>query len=165
MLANAGALAQRRLARGLRLNHPEAVALISSQMMERIRDGYDVYQLMLIGRQLLGKRQVNPPGADKPRPVPPRCCVDATSPLSTMLHALLRTTTSLDTDLSGMTSPSPRPNLLPSAAISSRWTVGALYQDRCSGGRGGRGLCAFVFIFLQSVLMRGTRIFAGARWG
>jgi urease len=58
MLANAGALAQRRLARGLKLNHPEAVALISSQMMERIRDGYDVYQLMLIGRQLLGKRQV-----------------------------------------------------------------------------------------------------------
>jgi len=59
MLANAGALAQRRLARGLKLNLPEAVALISSQMMERIRDGYDVYQLMLIGRQLLGKRQVS----------------------------------------------------------------------------------------------------------
>lgn len=58
LIANAGAVAQRRLARGLRLNHPEAVALISSQMLERIRDGYDVYQLMLIGRQLLGKRQV-----------------------------------------------------------------------------------------------------------
>eukprot|EP00929_Paragymnodinium_shiwhaense_P009702 TRINITY_DN113973_c0_g1_i1.p1 TRINITY_DN113973_c0_g1~~TRINITY_DN113973_c0_g1_i1.p1 ORF type:complete len:894 (-),score=264.16 TRINITY_DN113973_c0_g1_i1:163-2844(-) len=59
-LAQAGQLAQRRLARGLRLNHPEAVALISSQMMERIRDGYSVADLMILGKKLLGRRQVLP---------------------------------------------------------------------------------------------------------
>jgi len=59
-LAQAGQLAQRRLARGCRLNHPEAVALISSQMMEMIRDGKPVAELMATGQQLLGRRQVLP---------------------------------------------------------------------------------------------------------
>ena len=57
-LAQAGQLAQRRLARGLRLNHPEAVALISSQLMERIRDGCDYVELMSLGQKMLGTRQV-----------------------------------------------------------------------------------------------------------
>jgi len=57
-LAQAGQLAQRRLARGLRLNHPEAVALIASQMQERIRDGASVADLMELGKTLLGRRQV-----------------------------------------------------------------------------------------------------------
>lgn len=39
MLHQAGFLAQKRLARGLRLNYPESVALIASQIMELIRDG------------------------------------------------------------------------------------------------------------------------------
>jgi urease gamma subunit len=59
-LAQAGQLAQRRLARGCQLNHPEAVALISSQMMEMIRDGKSVAELMVLGQQLLGRRQVLP---------------------------------------------------------------------------------------------------------
>lgn len=59
-LAAAGALAQRRLARGLRLNYPEAVALIASQMQERIRDGLSVFELMTLGKKLLGRRQVMP---------------------------------------------------------------------------------------------------------
>jgi len=59
-LAQAGQLAQRRLARGLRLNYPEAIALISSQMMEFIRDGESVIHLMDIGKRLLGRRQVLP---------------------------------------------------------------------------------------------------------
>eukprot|EP01062_Namystynia_karyoxenos_P055740 TRINITY_DN46796_c0_g1_i1.p1 TRINITY_DN46796_c0_g1~~TRINITY_DN46796_c0_g1_i1.p1 ORF type:complete len:896 (+),score=283.94 TRINITY_DN46796_c0_g1_i1:66-2690(+) len=59
-LAQAGQLAQRRLARGLRLNYPEAVALISAQMMEFIRDGQSVTALMTLGKQLLGRRQVLP---------------------------------------------------------------------------------------------------------
>ena len=41
-LHNAGRLAQYRLARGVRLNYPEAVALITMQMMEKIRDGKKV---------------------------------------------------------------------------------------------------------------------------
>lgn len=59
-LSQAGNLAQRRLARGCQLNHPEAMALISSQMMEMIRDGKSVADLMTIGQQLLGRRQVLP---------------------------------------------------------------------------------------------------------
>ena len=53
-------VAQKRLARGLRLNYPEAVALIASQIMEFIRDGRRVAELMDLGRQFLGRRQVMP---------------------------------------------------------------------------------------------------------
>jgi urease subunit gamma/beta len=57
-LHQAGFLAQKRLARGLRLNYPEAVALISTQVMEFIRDGRTVAELMDLGRQLLGRADV-----------------------------------------------------------------------------------------------------------
>ena len=60
MLHNAGFLAQKRLARGLRLNHPEAVALIATVILEFIRDGRRVAELMNLGRQLLGRNQVMP---------------------------------------------------------------------------------------------------------
>ncbi len=46
MLHNAGFLAQKRLARGLRLNYPESVALIAAQILEFIRDGRSVAELM-----------------------------------------------------------------------------------------------------------------------
>ena len=58
MLHQAGFLAQKRLARGVRLNYPEAVALIATQVLEWIRDGKTVAELMDLGRQLLGVRQV-----------------------------------------------------------------------------------------------------------
>ena len=58
MLHQAGFLAQKRLARGLRLNYPEAVALISTQLLEFIRDGRTVAELMQLGRQLLGRDDV-----------------------------------------------------------------------------------------------------------
>lgn len=57
-LHQAGYLAQKRLARGVRLNYPEAVALISAQVLERIRDGRSVAELMDLGRQLLGRADV-----------------------------------------------------------------------------------------------------------
>lgn len=60
MLHNAGFLAQKRLARGLRLNYPETVALIATQVLEFIRDGRSVSELMSLGRQFLGRRQVMP---------------------------------------------------------------------------------------------------------
>jgi urease subunit gamma/beta len=61
LLHNAGVLAQKRLARGLRLNYPEAVALIATQILEFIRDGNkSVADLMDLGRQLLGHNQVMP---------------------------------------------------------------------------------------------------------
>jgi urease subunit gamma/beta len=57
-LHQAGFLAQKRLARGLTLNHPEAVALIATQILEFIRDGRTVAELMDLGRQLLGHADV-----------------------------------------------------------------------------------------------------------
>jgi urease subunit gamma/beta len=57
-LHQAGFLAQKRLARGLRLNHPEAVALIATQILEFIRDGRTVAELMDLGRQFLGRHDV-----------------------------------------------------------------------------------------------------------
>src|SRR3954470_24203761 len=58
LLHGAGFLAQKRLARGLRLNYPEAVALISAQLLELIRDGRSVAELMDMGRRILGRAQV-----------------------------------------------------------------------------------------------------------
>ena len=58
MLHQAGFLAQKRLARGIRLNYPEAVALIATQVLEMIRDGKTVAELMDLGRQFLGVNQV-----------------------------------------------------------------------------------------------------------
>jgi urease subunit gamma/beta len=58
LLHQAGVLAQKRLARGVRLNYPEAVALIATQLLEFIRDGRTVAELMDLGRQLLGREDV-----------------------------------------------------------------------------------------------------------
>jgi urease subunit gamma/beta len=58
VLHGAGALAQKRLARGLRLNYPEAVALIATQLLELIREGRSVAELMDIGRRILGRIHV-----------------------------------------------------------------------------------------------------------
>ena len=60
ILHGAGFLAQKRLARGLRLNYPEAVALIATQILELIRDGRSVAELMDLGRRMLGRAQVMP---------------------------------------------------------------------------------------------------------
>jgi len=58
LLHNAGFLAQKRLARGLRLNYPESVALIATQLLEFIREGKRVAELMDLGRRFLGRNQV-----------------------------------------------------------------------------------------------------------
>jgi len=59
LLHQCGILAQRRLARGLRLNAVEATALIATVVLEFIRDGNKTCsELMDLGRQLLGKNQV-----------------------------------------------------------------------------------------------------------
>ena len=54
LLHGAGFLAQKRYARGLCLNHVEAVALISAQLLEFIRDGDPVIELMEKGKRILG---------------------------------------------------------------------------------------------------------------
>nr|CAB3470641.1 unnamed protein product [Digitaria exilis] len=59
-LHNAGFLAQKRLARGLRLNYTEAVALIAAQILEFVRDGNKtVTDLMDLGKQLLGRHNIS----------------------------------------------------------------------------------------------------------
>jgi urease subunit gamma len=58
LLFTAALLAERRLARGLKLNYPEAVALISAAVMEGARDGRTVAELMEAGRQVLSREQV-----------------------------------------------------------------------------------------------------------
>src|SRR5436309_2282809 len=60
LLHGAGFLAQKRLARGVRLNYPEAVALLATQLLEFIRDGRTVADLMDVGRRILGRAQVEP---------------------------------------------------------------------------------------------------------
>lgn len=58
LMVVAGDLARRRLDRGLRLNYPEAVAFISSELLERARDGRSVAELMVSGAQILSREQV-----------------------------------------------------------------------------------------------------------
>ena len=58
LIATAAMVAQRRLARGVKLNHPEAVALIADAVVEGARDGRSVAQLMQTGAQILTREQV-----------------------------------------------------------------------------------------------------------
>lgn len=58
LLFTAALLAERRLARGLKLNYPEAVALISMEIMEGARDGRTVAELMSYGKEILNAGQV-----------------------------------------------------------------------------------------------------------
>lgn len=58
LVFTAALLAERRLARGLRLNYPEAVAFLSMAIMEGARDGRTVAELMELGRRILTEDQV-----------------------------------------------------------------------------------------------------------
>lgn len=58
LIVTAGEVARRRLDRGLRLNHPEAVALITAELLEAARDGRTVADLMSWGATILSTEQV-----------------------------------------------------------------------------------------------------------
>ncbi len=58
MIYLAGQLARDRRGRGLKLNHPEAIALITSEVLEKIRDGMSVSDLMTYGAQILTRDDV-----------------------------------------------------------------------------------------------------------
>lgn len=58
LIFTAALLAERRKARGLKLNHPEAVALISAAIMEGARDGKSVAELMSYGATILTRDDV-----------------------------------------------------------------------------------------------------------
>ena len=56
----AAQLAKERKARGLKLNHPEAVAYLTAAVLEGIRDGQTVSELMTYGASLLSRKDVMP---------------------------------------------------------------------------------------------------------
>ncbi len=58
LIFTAADVARRRRARGLKLNHPEAVALITAEVLEGIRDGKTVADLMVLGAQVLTRDDV-----------------------------------------------------------------------------------------------------------
>jgi urease gamma subunit len=58
LIFTAAELARRRRARGLKLNHPEAVAIITAETLEGIRDGRTVSDLMAAGLTILGRDDV-----------------------------------------------------------------------------------------------------------
>lgn len=81
LIFTAGLLAERRRARGLKLNYPEAVALISCAIMEGARDGRSVAQLMSEGTQILSRNEV----MDGVPEMIPEIQVEATFPDGTKL--------------------------------------------------------------------------------
>jgi urease subunit gamma len=81
LLFTAALLAERRKARGLRLNHPEAVALISAAILEGARDVRTVAELMSEGRRVLTREDVMPGIAE----MIPEIQVEATFPDGTKL--------------------------------------------------------------------------------
>jgi urease subunit gamma len=81
LVFTAALVAERRLARGLRLNYPEAVAFISAAIMEGARDGRTVAELMSSGTTLLSRDQV----MDGVPEMIPEIQVEATFPDGTKL--------------------------------------------------------------------------------
>jgi len=81
LLFTAALLAERRMARGLKLNYPEAMALISAAVVEGARDGKSVAQLMSEGRSILTREQV----MDGVAEMIPEIQVEATFPDGTKL--------------------------------------------------------------------------------
>jgi urease subunit gamma len=81
LIFTAGLVAERRLARGLKLNYPEAVAYISAAILEGARDGRSVADLMSHGSTLLKRSQV----MDGVPEMIPEIQVEATFPDGTKL--------------------------------------------------------------------------------
>lgn len=81
MLFTAALLAERRKARGVKLNHPESVALISAAILEGARDGRTVAELMSAGKTVLSRADV----MDGVPEMIPEIQVEATFPDGTKL--------------------------------------------------------------------------------
>jgi urease subunit gamma len=81
LIFTAALVAERRKARGLKLNYPEAVALISAAILEGARDGRTVAELMSFGTTILGRHEV----MDGVPEMIPEVQVEATFPDGTKL--------------------------------------------------------------------------------
>lgn len=113
MLHNAGVVAQKRLARGVRLNLPEAVALLATQIMEFVRDGRSVSELMDLGRAMLGRRQVMPGVAEMLHEVQVEATFPDGSKLVTLHHPISRKDGDLGLALYGSFLPVPDASMFP----------------------------------------------------
>jgi urease subunit gamma len=58
LIFTAAEVARRRMARGLKLNYPEAMAVLSAEMLEAARDGRPVAEIMAFGETILNRSQV-----------------------------------------------------------------------------------------------------------
>ncbi|HTO96481.1 MAG TPA: urease subunit beta [Myxococcales bacterium] len=119
LLHGAGVVAQKRLARGLRLNYPEAVALISTQLLELIRDGRSVAELMDLGRRMLGKAQVLPGVAELMLEVQVEGTFPDGTKLVTVHHPVALEQGDLQLALYGSFLPLPDAGKFPAAASAS----------------------------------------------
>ncbi|HEX7666392.1 MAG TPA: urease subunit gamma [Polyangiaceae bacterium] len=124
LLHGAGSLAQKRLARGLRLNVPEAVALIASVLLELVRDGKNVGELMDIGRRILARRHVLPGVAELLHEVQIEGTFEDGTKLVTVHDPIALDDVTLELALHGSFLPIPDPVLFP--AIETKPTPGAI---------------------------------------
>jgi len=126
LLHVAGTVAQKRLARGLRLNVPETIALLSTVLLERIRDGASVATLMDEGRRILGLRHVLPGVASIVHEVQ----VEGTFPDGTKLVTVHEPIATPEGDLTralyGSFLPLPAPELFPPVDDPAAEAPGAL---------------------------------------
>jgi len=119
VLHGAGFLAQKRLARGIRLNYPESVALIATQLLEFIRDGQSVADLMDRGRRILGRAHVMPGVGDLVTEVQVEGTFPDGTKLVTVHGPIALSTVDLDLALYGTFLPVPRPEVFAPIADSA----------------------------------------------
>jgi urease subunit gamma/beta len=108
LLFTAALVAERRRARGLKLNYPEAVAYISATIMEGARDGKSVSDLMALGTQLLGPDDVMPGVAELISEVQ----VEATFPDGTKLVTVHQPILARNERIPGEVMVEPQPELV-----------------------------------------------------
>ncbi|KAI6081887.1 urease [Hypoxylon rubiginosum] len=120
VISQLGFLAQKRLARGVKLNHTEATALIANNLQELIRDGqHSVADLMAIGSTMLGRRHVQPSVVSTLHEIQ----VEGTFPVGTYLVTVHNPIATEDGDLAkalyGSFLPIPSADLFPPAEAAA----------------------------------------------
>ena len=111
VLHGAGSLAQKRLARGLKLNVPEAIALLGTVLLELVRDGKSVAELMDVGRRILGRRHVLPGVAELVHEVQIEGTFEDGTKLVTVHDPIALDDVLLDLALHGSFLPAPNPRV------------------------------------------------------
>ncbi|KAI0384007.1 urease [Hypomontagnella monticulosa] len=120
VISQLGFLAQKRLARGVRLNHTEATALIANNLQELIRDGqHSVADLMAIGSTMLGRRHVLPSVVSTLHEIQVEGTFPSGTYLVTVHNPIATDYGDLDRALYGSFLPKPNPDLFPPADFNA----------------------------------------------